>query len=58
MTKKRSSLSKNWKDVIAYAEHKLDRARLKVLQLETLIAKFRTQAKAGEPSPLDLTKKP
>lgn len=48
------SSTSTWIPLIKYAEQKLDRARIKVLQLEAIVEDFRRQAKAGEPSPIDI----
>jgi len=43
-----------WNDLIDRAEEKLNQARQRVRQLDFLVARFRRQRDAGEPSPFDL----
>jgi hypothetical protein len=53
--KRTSSKKAKWPDLIAYAEQKLARSRVKTAQLEAIIATFRAQAESGEPCPTELS---
>jgi hypothetical protein len=46
--------STEWNDLIAFAKVRLERSRIKTMQLEGLLKDFRAQAKAGEPSPIEI----
>jgi hypothetical protein len=52
--RKKTGKKIGWDDLIAYAETKLASAQLKVVEIETLIAIFKAQAKAGAPTPLEM----
>ena len=55
MRKTRKASTMEWEDLIQLAETKLERSRLKTSQLQAILAQFRRQADAGEPSPSDLS---
>jgi hypothetical protein len=43
-----------WDGLIALAEARLERSRIKTMQLEALLKDFRAQAKAGERCPTEI----
>jgi hypothetical protein len=51
---KRRKKSNGWPAIIEYAEEKLRLTKLRVQQLEALIAVFRAHFEAGDPCPSDL----
>jgi hypothetical protein len=56
MKRNKSSSNRKWAEIIDYAEAKLKRSRLRVNQLEALIAVFRANCEAGEACPTELAR--
>lgn len=53
MRKNRSS-KKKWDDLLAYAEEKIRRSKVKTLQLEALLASLRQQRESGGQCPTEV----
>jgi hypothetical protein len=56
MRKRKSTEGPQWPEIIAYAEDKLKRTKLRAGQLEALISVFRAHSEAGDPCPTELVK--